>query len=77
MPRGDGKGPPGGSGPGTGRGRGQGRDVGMGRNQGTRPGAGAGGNCLCPSCGATTPHQAGMPCNRIKCPQCGASMVRE
>ncbi|MDY6967628.1 MAG: hypothetical protein SVR08_03080 [Spirochaetota bacterium] len=75
MPRGDGTGPPGGGGPGTGRGRsgGTGR---IGRMGGARPGAGPSGNCLCPSCGATVAHQAGIPCYDIKCPKCGTAMVR-
>jgi hypothetical protein len=73
MPRGDGTGPPGGSGPGTGRRKGLG---GGGRMRGTRPGAGPGGDCLCPNCGARAPHQVGVPCNAISCPQCGTKMVR-
>jgi hypothetical protein len=70
MPRGDGMGPPWGSGPGTGRGRGAGR---MGGN---RPGAGPGGECVCPSCGHRVPHQAGTPCYSVSCPKCGTRMVR-
>jgi hypothetical protein len=65
MPRGDGTGPRGDSSP-----RG-------GRMGGTRPGAGAGGNCVCPGCGAKVPHQRGVPCYNIKCPKCGNGMVRE
>ena len=71
MPRGDGTGLPGGGGPGAGRGGGRGR---MG---GTRAGAGPGGECVCPACGATAPHQAGLPCYQIECPKCGAAMVRK
>jgi len=77
MPRGDGTGPPGGSGPGTGGGMGMGRGGGRGRMGGTRPGAGPGGECVCPSCGTTAPHQAGVPCYQIECPNCGTSMVRK
>jgi len=62
-------------GPGTGRGMGQGR--GRGRMGGNRPGAGPVGNCLCPSCGAKVPHQAGVPCYSVNCPKCGTRMVRE
>lgn len=60
--RGGGRGPPGGGG----RGRGGGPYA-----------AGPGGNCICPSCGKTVPHQAGVPCYQQKCPKCGASMVRQ
>jgi len=74
MPSGNGTGPFG-RGPGIGRGMGQGR--GRGRMGGNRPGAGPGGNCLCPSCGAKVPHQAGIPCYAMNCPKCGTRMVRE
>lgn len=74
MPSGNGTGPFG-QGPGTGRGMGQGR--GRGRMGGNRPGAGLGGNCLCPSCGAKVPHQVGVPCYTMNCPKCGTRMVRE
>lgn len=65
MPRGDGTGPMGG-GPGTGRGRGR-----MGGF-----GAGPGGQCVCPQCGARVPHQRGVPCSSRKCPKCVAAMTR-
>jgi hypothetical protein len=68
MPRGDGKGPP------WGGGRGTGRRVGMG---GSRAGAGPGGECVCPKCGATVPHETGIPCFYRKCPKCGEKMVRK
>jgi len=74
MPRGDGQGPPGGGGRGTGRGSG---GAGRGRMGGTRPGAGPAGECVCPQCGATAPHQASVPCYQVQCPQCGTSMVRK
>ena len=75
MPRGDGTGPPrsGGAGKGRGRGRGEGRG---GRMGGTRPGAGPSGECVCPNCGVKIPHQAGIPCYDMSCPECGAKMVR-
>ncbi len=76
MPRGDGTGPVGGSGPGTGRGMGRGGG-GRGRMGGTKPGAGPAGQCVCPGCGATTPHQVGVPCYQVSCPKCGANMVRQ
>jgi len=70
MPRGDGTGPTG-AGPGTGRGRG----AGQGRRGGG--GIGIGGNCVCPSCDAIVTHQVGIPCSSIKCPKCGAMMIRQ
>ncbi len=63
MPGRDGTGPLG-QGPGAGRGR-------------RRGGAGSAGNCLCPSCGLKVPHQAGVPCASINCPECGFRMIRE
>jgi len=62
MPRGDGTGPPQ-----AGRG---------GRMRGDRAGSGPGGQCVCPACGARVAHQAGIPCNKLKCPKCGAGMTR-
>ena len=38
--------------------------------------AGPGGYCVCPNCGFKTAHQAGVPCNNVKCRKCGAIMVR-
>lgn len=32
--------------------------------------------CECPLCGIKVKHQRGEPCTKIKCPQCGSSMVR-
>jgi hypothetical protein len=64
MPRGDGMGPPGG---GSQRG---------GRMRGTAPGAGPGGECVCPSCGTRIAHGVGAPCNTIHCPSCGSLMIR-
>jgi len=65
MPKGDGMGPP--TGP-AGRGS---------RMGGTRPGAGPGGNCVCPSCGEKVPHKQGAPCYSVNCPKCGSKMARE
>ncbi len=75
MPRGDGAGPPGGGGAGTGRGGGAGRGGGRGRMGGFA--MGVGGNCVCPNCGATRPHQRSAPCTQIGCPNCGAMMTRQ
>ena len=74
MPRGDGTGPKG-AGPGTGKGMG-GRGMGSGRGTGIMRSAGPGGNCVCPSCGTTVQHQAGVPCNKLKCQKCGINMVK-
>ena len=41
---------------------------------GNRPGAGAGGVCVCPQCGHEMPHQVGVPCYDTKCPKCGATV---
>ncbi len=79
MPRGDGTGPSG-QGPGTGRGTrgsGFGKNTGRGRMGGNRPGAGPSGNCICPSCGMKVPHQQGVPCYNVACPDCSTKMVRE
>lgn len=64
MPRGDGTGPPRGA---SGRG---------GRMKGTNPGAGPGGNCICPGCGEKMSHKQGVPCYNLRCPKCGTKMVR-
>ncbi|MDI6890265.1 MAG: hypothetical protein QMC83_04910 [Thermodesulfovibrionales bacterium] len=72
MPLGRGKGQGG-----QGQGRGMGRGGGRGRMGGTRPGAGPGGYCICPSCGEKAVHQPGVPCYSVNCPKCGAQMVRE
>jgi predicted Fe-Mo cluster-binding NifX family protein len=80
--RGQGRGP-GGQGQGRGKGgRGQGQG---GQGQGRRPGAGRPGGqgagaqnlCRCPACGASLPHERGIPCFQVNCPQCGKPMVRE
>ncbi len=61
-------------GQGRGFGRGRGRGQGGGRRSG---GMGAGGYCVCPSCGHKEAHQAGEPCFEKKCPECNTDMVRE
>jgi hypothetical protein len=75
MPRGTG-----GGGGGRGQGGGQGgrcRRTGGGPGApGTGPGAGMTDVCVCPACGAKAPHERGIPCLQVKCPQCGKSMVR-
>jgi len=60
---------------GSGGGQGSGRGGGKGRNKG---GAfGPGGYCVCAKCGEKVPHQQGVKCTTIKCPNCGQTMVRE
>jgi hypothetical protein len=34
------------------------------------------GYCVCPNCGHREPHQAGVPCYQVKCPECGMQMTR-
>jgi len=74
---------------GGGPGRGPGRGPGSGRcgrkpAAGTRPpgpgaaqGAATRDVCICPACGAHAPHERGIPCFQVNCPQCGKPMVRE
>ncbi|MGC8493566.1 MAG: NifB/NifX family molybdenum-iron cluster-binding protein [Syntrophobacteraceae bacterium] len=46
-----------------------------------RPGntatGGPGGFCICPRCGATAPHERGIPCSQLRCPGCSAAMTRK
>jgi len=58
----------------VGRGFGTGSS-GRGRRRGF--GLGPGGECICPNCGYSTPHQRGMPCFQTKCPKCGSLMTRK
>jgi len=37
---------------------------------------GPGGWCVCPKCGYKARHTTSKPCNKIRCPKCGALMVR-
>lgn len=58
-----------------GSGQGMGPAGGRGRNRG---GAfGPGGYCVCSKCGDKVPHQQGIKCTTVKCPNCGHPMVRE
>jgi len=50
--------------------RGQGQGVG-----GPRQGDGGAGQCKCPKCGETIPHNRGTPCTQIKCPSCNTPMI--
>ena len=58
-----------------GQGKGEGQGGGRGRNKG---GAyGTGGYCICAKCGEKVPHQRGIKCTTLKCPECGHTMIRE
>ena len=48
-----------------------------GRFGGDKPGLGPGGQCVCPNCGTTVPHDRAEPCNNKKCPKCGSPMTRK
>jgi predicted RNA-binding Zn-ribbon protein involved in translation (DUF1610 family) len=56
-------------------GRGKGFGPGHGRNKGGAEGPG--GYCICAKCGKKIPHQQGIKCTKIKCPDCGKPMIRE
>ena len=60
-----------------GAGSGKGGGMGGGRRMGGGSGKGPGGFCVCPSCGKKIPHERGVPCFQLKCPDCGTAMVRE
>jgi hypothetical protein len=76
MPRGDGTGPPSSTAPGAGRGAGMG-GAREGRVGSSKAGEVPEGECMCPNCGATVPHELGIPCYFTKCPKCGSKMVRK
>ncbi|MFW6409861.1 MAG: hypothetical protein ACOCZR_02350 [Halanaerobiales bacterium] len=61
-----------------GSGMGQGRGAGgRGQGQGRKQGLGPSGECVCPNCGHTVPHQRGVPCYQQTCPECGTQMTRK
>jgi len=64
--------PRGGRGSGGGQG---GSSIGRCRG-GAGVGIGASDSCVCPACGAKIPHERGIPCMQVNCPQCGKPMVR-
>jgi len=40
-------------------------------------GRGPEGNCICEKCGYKIPHQRGVPCSDLKCPNCNLNLKRE
>jgi len=38
--------------------------------------AGPSGECVCAKCKHKVPHEKGIPCYQMKCPECGAEMTR-
>lgn len=68
MPGRDGTGP-------LGQGPALGRSTGRKGQRGPMD-AGPTGYCVCPKCGEKTQHVVGMPCTSMKCPKCGANMIR-
>jgi cation diffusion facilitator family transporter len=40
-------------------------------------GKGPDGQCVCPQCGYTTPHQKGVPCSTLQCPVCHIHLERK
>lgn len=62
--------------PGGGLGRGMGRGAGAPRGRMGGFGMGPAGECVCPQCGTRLPHQRGVPCFQMKCPNCGAPLTR-
>jgi ssDNA-binding Zn-finger/Zn-ribbon topoisomerase 1 len=60
----------------SGMGQGGGRGQGQGRGRMGGNASGTGGECRCPNCGYTVPHQVGVPCYQQTCPKCGTNLVR-
>jgi cation diffusion facilitator family transporter len=40
-------------------------------------GKGPDGECVCPQCGYTIPHQKGVPCSSLQCPNCNINLERK
>ena len=58
-------------------GRGAGKGGRGERSQKEGFGKGPSGECVCPSCGKKAPHERGVPCTEVRCPECGTAMTRE
>jgi len=48
-----------------------------GERRGPKYKSGPGGLCVCPKCGTTKTHKAGVPCSQEVCLECGMTMIRE
>lgn len=67
-----------GKGSGSGSGQGGGRNsLGGGRGRNNGGGFGAGGDCICAGCGYKAPHERGVKCTGLKCPECGKTLIRK
>ena len=40
-------------------------------------GRGPDGKCVCPKCGYSVPHERGVPCLNLKCPECNLNLERK
>jgi len=40
-------------------------------------GMGPSGDCVCLGCGATKPHEPGVPCRDERCPKCGRALFKK
>jgi len=38
---------------------------------------GSNGDCVCPKCGYSVPHERGTPCSTLKCPSCNINLERK
>ena len=57
-----------------------GRGLGRGGGRGRQPegfGLGPEGECICPKCNTTVPHQRGIPCYEEKCAKCNSPLIRK
>ncbi len=52
-----------------------GKGGGKGRNKGGS--FGPGGYCICAKCGMKIPHEQGVKCTSVKCPECNKPLIRE
>ncbi len=50
---------------------------GGGSGSGRKATGGPGGRCICPKCGKSVVHERGIPCSRLRCPECSTAMARK